>query len=302
MKINLHITESCNFNCKYCFAHYEDKRRKPSQDDWLNIIGSCARSGLIDEINFAGGEPLLYKGLEELAVEARMCGLDTGVISNGQLMTDDWIKKNAKLFDTIGISMDSFVPDTTRRIGRYDPKFGTMTINRLAHRLGMLEEYAPNAKLKLNTVVSAYNKDEDMAGVLLSHSLPIDRWKLLMACSFDDGTHNNAEMLIKDYEFFAFVQRQLGHFGLKAAAADVARYIGDINGLDIEIIAEKAMKGSYIMIDANGWLIGNSSDNRYDYIADLKSESFADAFERLTLDETLYGARYGRGNPVLPKG
>lgn len=24
--VNLHILEQCNYRCKYCFAHYEDKK------------------------------------------------------------------------------------------------------------------------------------------------------------------------------------------------------------------------------------------------------------------------------------
>ena len=28
LKINYHITENCNFNCKFCFAKYADKTLK----------------------------------------------------------------------------------------------------------------------------------------------------------------------------------------------------------------------------------------------------------------------------------
>lgn len=59
MKINLHIIEACNYACKYCFAHY-DNHKFLTIKDWKEIIDVCYESKLFDEINFAGGEPLLH--------------------------------------------------------------------------------------------------------------------------------------------------------------------------------------------------------------------------------------------------
>ncbi|MBQ3646630.1 MAG: radical SAM protein [Synergistaceae bacterium] len=58
LKINLHITEHCNFTCRYCFAPFNHRADLPIEN-WKKVINDLKSDGNISAINFAGGEPLL---------------------------------------------------------------------------------------------------------------------------------------------------------------------------------------------------------------------------------------------------
>lgn len=72
----------------------------------------------IEEFNIAGGEPLLYKGLIEIVKHIISKNCKCSIITNGSLMTPEWIHKNAKYFSTIGFSIDSFEENTLLSLGR----------------------------------------------------------------------------------------------------------------------------------------------------------------------------------------
>lgn len=58
LKVNLHLTENCNYHCHYCFAKYDG--RDMTFDDWKVVIDNLSDSKLVSAINLAGGEPLVY--------------------------------------------------------------------------------------------------------------------------------------------------------------------------------------------------------------------------------------------------
>jgi radical S-adenosyl methionine domain-containing protein 2 len=56
-----------------------------------NVIDLLYEAG-VKKINFAGGEPFLFKEeLGALLAQARGLGMYTSVISNGSLITDEWM-------------------------------------------------------------------------------------------------------------------------------------------------------------------------------------------------------------------
>ncbi len=105
-KLNFHVTENCNFNCKFCFARYED--REISFEEKKQVIENIAKSGLFPEINFAGGEPFLDKGMVELIEFAHFQGLKVSVITNGSLLSDDLLMRVLPYISMLGISFHSF--------------------------------------------------------------------------------------------------------------------------------------------------------------------------------------------------
>ena len=79
LKINLHITERCNFKCKYCFAIFNRKKDLPLES-WKKIIDDLKADGRISAINFAGGEPVLYKNFPELIDYAKNLDFKLSII------------------------------------------------------------------------------------------------------------------------------------------------------------------------------------------------------------------------------
>lgn len=46
LKLNYHITEACNFHCRFCFAKYEHKKLCPALQ--LQAVSKIAECGLFD--------------------------------------------------------------------------------------------------------------------------------------------------------------------------------------------------------------------------------------------------------------
>ena len=286
MKVNLHVTEKCNFHCKQCYAKFEE-HSAPSTEEWMNIIDNCHSSEMVNAYNFAGGEPLLFKGLNQLIRHAHSKGAAVSIITNGYLINDAWIEENAKYLDTIGFSIDSFSSDTLRNIGRCTCSGKILEPERLADIITKLKAANPKIRIKLNSVVSALNKNENLAEDILSYDLPVSRWKLLKMCPFKNENFSNYDLAVSDTEYQNFVHRNT--VTLNAVKSSSMLYNTD-NGM--EIVAEDRINGGYIMIDAGGYLVDDTLNTNYTRIIDCKTEDFRTGIDRLNLDKELYEARY----------
>ena len=269
-KINLHITESCNYRCGYCFAHFGKKKDLPI-DAWKKIIRNIKGSGLITAINFAGGEPVLYHGFADLTMYAKAEGFDLSIISNGSLLLKPTYTPPIlfKQFSALGISIDSFTPHTLRSLGCCDANKKTLSTHDLKEIIAAAKEINPGIKIKLNTVVSKYNKDELIPHI--EEKLPISRWKFFKIKEFKDNIFSNEGLLITDQEFDEFVKRNKRVRG--------------------ESIVERTLTRSYIMVDSQGNLVDDFEPS-YQIVGNLLTEDFRDVFHRYNFDKQLYRQRY----------
>ena len=283
-KINLHIIEACNYHCKHCFAKF-DSRQILSIDQWKIIVNNLLNSIDVCEFNIAGGEPLLYKDLPELVQYIRQIGCKCSVISNGSLMTNTWIESYAKYFDTIGLSIDSLVPDTLISLGRADKNRSYVTIQRLAEICNLIKRYNQNCKIKLNTVVSRINKNENLYSKL--QSLPIDRWKIIKMRTFADEKNDNSYLAINHEEFSEFVKYNLNILTL---ADSNQSYVCKI--ADLSVVIEEDLEGGYLIIDSNGCLIDNTRTSSHTIVADLTNEKCVNMLDRSNFNKDLYKSRY----------
>ena len=286
-KINLHILEACNFRCRQCFSKFGTEKLLPVED-WKKIIDNCIAGADVTEFNIAGGEPMLYPGLTELVKYIRSKGVKASLITNGSLMDEEWIKNYSGLYETIGFSVDSLDDETNRKIGRCDRSGKTMPSGRIVELCGLIRKYAPGCRIKINTVVSALNKDEAMSDFI--DEIAADRWKILRMKPFQYGSFSNLDIQVSDEEFEEFVERnreknrEKDKEDGKEAGVETARR---------EVVVEPDMKASYVLIDSNGCLLDNAVDEITPVaVCDCLRENFAEGLRRLTLDMEKYEARY----------
>ena len=220
LKVNLHLIEACNYRCRHCFAHF-DKHNVLAPETWINIIDNAVASGMVNSFNFAGGEPLLYPHLTSLAEYANSLGCKCSVITNGSCIDEKWIKNNASLFTTIGFSLDSFSPDTLRKIGRCDTNGRVLDLDRIKKIFALIKKYDPDIKIKINTVVSAINKDENLGELIKKHDLPVDRWKILRMSPFENDRFSNKDITVTDKEYEEYISRNLAAFGINTVSDKV---------------------------------------------------------------------------------
>lgn len=289
MKVNLHIVEACNYKCKHCFAHfYTNGILSLELDDWKRVIDNFIKSGIIDSFNIAGGEPLLYPQLHELVEYINKQGLTCSIITNGSLITGEWVKDNAKLYDTIGISIDSFDENTNLELGRADSLNNSISFEKICDIFYKIKKENPGCKLKINTVVSSMNKDEIICKYI--NKLPVNRYKIIKISEYDDNKFSNTSLTINDDEFNSFLKRNLYEFGIifNDLDDDVVKYNID----NKKIVVEKTTKSSYYIVSPQGLVLDNTYDKSYKYIGNLLTDDFLDVIKRLNFSYEIYNARY----------
>lgn len=266
LKLNYHITEACNFHCRFCFAKYEHKKLCPALQ--LQAVSKIAECGLFDSINFAGGEPLLDQNIRKLIEYAKFKGLYVSLITNGFLLSDKIIESIIPNLDMIGISVHSLNDETKIKIGSCTKKQKVLTNERLIQICKKIHEVNPKCKIKLNTVVCSKNFEEKLSELFLSEELSLNKWKFLKCQSFE----GNERMCISESQFKRFIS-------INSKESSVRK------------VFESNMKKSYIMMNPNGEIIKPENDS-YKVLGSVLTDDIQSMINRLDLDITEYNKRY----------
>ncbi len=236
--INLHLTKSCNMKCKYCFAKFNETKKTYPYQETLELIRVLRDFGF-EKINFVGGEPMLIPKISKIIKYAKRIGFYTSIVSNGTLITNEFLFEIKNHIDMIGISIDSLNSETNKKIGRFTHK-RIMSIKDYTLLVEAIELH--NIDLKINTVVSKNNKNENFSN-FINNANPL-RWKIFQVLKIEgenDTTFN--EHKISETEFKNFCRKNKKHL------------------LNPEIlIPEKTeiIKGSYLMINPEGHFFDNT--------------------------------------------
>jgi radical S-adenosyl methionine domain-containing protein 2 len=277
--VNFHLVKHCPMACNFCYARFDDVIRDtkvsklglPGAQTQV-VIAELARLGF-KKINFAGGEPLLRKDLPELIRYAKSLGLVTSIISNGQLITADWIKSVYGDLDQIGISVDSALPERRAQMGRAingrplsnDDYLDRAALIHLAY-----------ISLKINSVVTAQNFDEDMSGFI--RQLAPQRWKVFQALQIDGQNDLDAALIRCPDESFRIFRSRHAH---------LSRY-----GIRTVFEGNDDMTASYAMVDPFGRFYDNV-EGAYRYSQPIWKVGGATARGEVVVDSGKFIARGG---------
>lgn len=262
--VNLHITEACNYKCVFCHCRFKKSNLKV--EDWFTIVDNITNSINVSRFNIAGGEPLVYKGLQRLIDYIYSKGIQVSIISNGSLITDEFLSINKEKIDMIGISIDCLNDKRIKEIGR---TAGNKFLSRMDYQNLCLKIKANKMKLKINTVITNINYDEDFREFI--KTVEPNRWKVFKATHFKGQNDFIIPYLVKDYEFKSFIQTH--------------------NESNIVVEDNEDLINSYIMINPQGKLVDNSG-YQYNYSQSLVYEDFGKLFKKLNFNEKNYSKRY----------
>ena len=286
--VNWHVTEVCNYGCRYCYAKWDDggstqelihdgaaikalveevgRFFKPGNSDnplWPSMHWESLR------LNLAGGEPLLYaeKALDVI-LHARRWGLETSIISNGSRLTPALMQALAPHLAILGLSLDSSEEKTNLGIGRVDRQLHTLSKPDWVDMIALGRRINPLLRLKINTVVNALNWQEDMGNLIAS--LAPEKWKILrMLPKITD------DLALSDAQFDSFVRRH--------AHLD--------HGVRVEDNAD--MTESYLMIDPYGRFFQNKPGEKgYRYSDSILDVGAARAFSQINVSTRKFCSRY----------
>lgn len=284
--INWHITEACNYRCRYCYAHWAGSGRElvhniPATTQMLenlwqyfhpaNLANPLRRhmdwQGV--RLNLAGGEPLLYpERVHQILLAARNIGLTTSLITNGSLLSPELAQQLAPYLSMLGVSLDSGASTINRQIGRESRHGQLLTIEQLEEALVEARRCNPKLQIKLNTVVNALNCHEDLSALV--RRLAPQRWKVLRMLPVVTD-----ELMVSNSDFQGFVARH--------------QHLGRI--LSVEDNTE--MVESYVMIDPLGRFFQNAlRHSSYRYSCPIPDVGVDLAFSAVGMDPAKFCARY----------
>ena len=286
VKFNLHLIEACNYSCRHCFAKF-GSRKMLSFDNWRTIVDNCLRAVPGCSFNIAGGEPLLAPYFHDLVRYCHDRGSKVSVITNGYLITDKWIRENAGILDTLGLSLDSFDEGTLVKMGRCTRSGKILTAGRIKEITTLVKEVNPDCRIKVNTVVCSLNRDEIVREQIMD--IPVSRWKIFKMMSFANDSFNNSDIVISDEEYMRYISNNLGTS--PEMLKDENSHIFSLSDT-CSVVVEKNLDGGYLMIDANGNLVDNTINTNYVPVVNCVTGDVRDGINRLGLDTELYWSRY----------
>lgn len=287
--INWHLTEACNYRCRYCFASWE--RGHSNAELWRDGSGTRVlleqlrgffdpanvsnplRSGLrwrSVRLSLAGGEPtLLGSRLTEIAAQAKSLGFRVSLITNGS--RPDVVEATAPYLDMIGISLDSADRETNAVIGRASPTDTHVSVDAAKETVDSARAVRSDMVIKVNTVVSAVNASDDLSALIAK--LRPDRWKIMRVLPV------LSEALTVDAGAFRdFVERHRSFRGLMTVEDN-----GD-------------MERSYVMVDPFGRFFQNGCGKRgYTYSQPVTVVGADVAFADVAFRPDGFVARYPTG-------
>jgi len=274
LPVNFHITAACNFKCEYCFATFDDVKKRPaplSFEDRVRIIDIIADAGAA-KLTISGGEPLLIDRLDELVSHAAERNLTTCIVTNGSYLSPDWFSRLSDSLSWLTLSMDSVDAEINSRIGRIGKKRIVVSEARCREIADLARKFGIG--FKINTVVSKKNLSLCLAQTI--NNLQPTRWKIMQAMPVSGQTQRaNEEWQIDENSFDEFVERHT-----------------ELIDPEIKIVPEPCsiIRGSYLMIDPWGRLFDSCSGS-HTYGASVLDEGLS-GFEQ-GFDVTLMKERDG---------
>lgn len=102
------VTKRCNSKCEACsiWRRKHDASKELSLHE-IECIFKDLRNFGIKHVFLQGGEPLLRKDLPEIIDLMLKLGFIPSIVTNGTLLTDDFLERFSKLRYNIGISLDT---------------------------------------------------------------------------------------------------------------------------------------------------------------------------------------------------
>jgi len=148
------MTRKCNLKCVHCYAHARDESSEDelSTDQGRQLIDDLAGFG-VPVLLFSGGEPLVRKGLPDLAAYAVERGMRAVISTNGTLIT----REKARTLKEIGLSYVGISLDGMEEI---NDRFRGVTGAFNKAMEGIENCQAAGIKVGLRFTINKFNVDE----------------------------------------------------------------------------------------------------------------------------------------------
>jgi radical S-adenosyl methionine domain-containing protein 2 len=194
--------------------------------------------------------------------------LKVSLITNGDLLTEDFLYENCLKIDMIGISIDSFNDSTNLSIGRATSMGHIPDYKNIAKLMVLAKKINPDIKIKINTVVNQFNFNENMSDII--QFIKPDKWKIFRVLP---ATEKSKSQEISNNKFETFINQ---HKHIECTSVE------DNN----------TMFNSYLMIDPYGRFFYNKTGGGYGYSQSILNTGITKALETIDFDYKKFTNRY----------
>lgn len=277
--VNFHLTRNCNYQCKYCFAHFCETNSQLDAENRKKLVKTLCSPKWVKKINFVGGEPTLIGNqlidLMKIAKSEKAHKVETSVTTNSSLISPEWIACAAPYLDILTVSIDSYNEETNRKCGRCCKSSGKVLTKE--HYLALAKAcHENNIALKINTVVSSINLAEDMADFI--NEIRPFHWKVFQVLKVDgENDVDFQNYAISKEEFDTYIDRQ-------------RNILNEPNVLVKE--SNELMRGSYLMVNPEGRFFDNSKGG-YTISEPILEVGMEKALNQIHYDKEKFLARGG---------
>jgi len=146
------LTSNCNFSCRMCYVHGENRRDAMSTRDWIEL-GRTARDAGMVFLLLTGGEPFLRKDFKEIYTALSEMGLLISVNTNASLIDDETFAFLVK-HPPLRMNISLYACDDTV----YRSLCGVPAAKTVRHNIRRLRE--AGISVKINASVTPYNASE----------------------------------------------------------------------------------------------------------------------------------------------
>lgn len=162
------ITEKCNEFCEFCYRTLADDL---SLEENMFIADVLLNQG-VEKITFAGGEPLLYKDIFELAkyIKSKNPSILLSLTTNGLLINESNRDIILKLFDWITFDIESPNEEYHKKVGSGE--------RHLQKNIENLITFNNKINVKINTVATKQNINDIPKIWKIIKNFNVKRWKI----------------------------------------------------------------------------------------------------------------------------
>lgn len=265
------LTNNCNYSCGFCWRVLD--RKKLSLADAISITEKLAVAGM-SKMSWAGGEPLLFKGLKALIEETSRLGVETMLITNGALIDRVWPGGLPQGLDWLTLPLEGIGEAINVRAGRQEGHYERV--------LKLLDRYRTEpVRVKINSVALGFNTKELLEIPQYLDAWGVERWKIFQfypVRGFAEANRQEYEMSDEAFEEFRLeLLERCERLGVRAAV--VAESTRDLDN-------------SYYTLSPDG-CVYVSMEGRDVYLGDLTKDDPAVIFENPLLDKVKYNQRSG---------
>lgn len=287
--VNWHFSRVCNYQCEFCYhvsprSVAKGKRAHVSVDEGCKAISLLAAAGM-KKLNFSGGEPFLYpKPLAAWCRHAKGLGLYVSIITNGSLVSEEWLEANRDFVDMIGVSVDSCNEETHRELGRGDASRSLSHTGSALQLSAWCKQYA--IPFKVNTVVTSANDMDDMHDLI--GKLGPCRWKVFQMLLIDGENANHQAGTSAGTE----IRRDASRLEIRGDRFE--QYVARHRDLACMRVEDNAtMRNSYVILNEELKFLDNASGSKRASRHSILEVGVARAFEGITFDAESFRRRDG---------